>query len=128
MASQFDTWLRALRFRRDLSCDRGLPFTHTISYEGDLTTSGIAGTVKASPDATAELAVFTISSPVFADGFTTWTVSLSGAQTLALPADVDGDGRTDLVFDFLISGPGGVNPERLFGGVFTVVGFVTETA
>ena len=133
MQTPFNTWLQSLGPRRaDMRADRGLPMSHTIQYPGNVTSWGLAGTVKSSPDSVTELAVFTIGTPSFDAGsnLTTWAVSLSAAQTAALPADADLDGRVDLVFDFLISGPGGTNPPpfRLFGGIFSVSGFVTELA
>jgi hypothetical protein len=103
-------------------------FADTISHEGNITSSVLTGSVKSSPDSATELVTFTIGSASFNDGFTTWAVSLTPAQTRALPSDSDGDGRVDLVYDFVLAGSGGTNPTRLHGGIFTVVGFVTETA
>jgi hypothetical protein len=101
--------------------------SHTLAYPGDVTTATLAGSVKSSPDATAELAVFTIGSPVFANGVTTWSISLSGSQTAALPADVDGNGVESFVYDLLLTLPGGT-AQRIAGGLFLVSGFVTEPA
>ncbi len=130
MATQYDTWLNTLGTRRaDMPMTvRGFAMFHTITYPGDVTDWELSGTVKASPDSTTELATFTVDTPVFLSGKTTWTVNLSGAQTALLPEGLDG--RTDLIFDFIISGPSGLNPlpSRLFGGLFPVSGFVTEPA
>jgi hypothetical protein len=125
--TEYDTWLRTLGTRRaDMPMTvRGLPVSHTVTYPGNVTTATLAGTVKASPDSTSELATFTVGTAVFADGVTTWPISLTGTQTGALPADTDGDGRTDLIYDFLLTLSGG-SPARLFGGLFPVSGFVTE--
>lgn len=130
--AQFPEWLTSLGARRrELDdVDRGLPWSHTIYYPGDVTSWGMAGTVKSAPDAATELALFTVASPVYdaeADE-TAWVISLSAAQTLALPADSDADGVSEFVYDVLISGPSGVNPSRLMGGRFVVLGFVTELA
>lgn len=129
MFTQYDTWLKTLGpLRADMPMTvRGQAISHTVTYPGNVTTATLAGAVKASPDATSELAVFTVGTPVFADGVTTWTISLIGSQTFALPADTDGDGRTDLIYDFLLTLSGGT-PQRLFGGLFPVSGFVTEPA
>lgn len=129
MTTQFDTWLQTLGgLRADMPMTvRGLPIRHTVTFPGNVTTATLTGSVKASPDAATELAVFTVGTPVFAGGVTTWTVSLTGTQTGGLPADGDGDGRIDLVFDFLLTLSGG-SPERLFGGLFPLSGFVTEPA
>lgn len=127
----FDTWLQTLgSLRADMPMTvRGLAVSHTVTYPGDVTSATLTGSVKASYDSTSELAVFTIGAPSFdaGTGLTSWTVSLSGSQTGALPADSDGDGRVDLVFDFLLTLSGG-SPDRVFGGLFPVSGFVTEPA
>lgn len=133
MRSEFDIWLASLGARRrDLKdVDRGLPYRHIIRHPGNVTAWGLAGTVKASLDATEELAVFTIGTPAFdaGTGFTSWTVSLTDEQTAftGVP-DVERRGRIELVYDFLVSEAGGANPRRLMGGLFTVSGFVTELA
>ena len=122
-------WLASLgALRADLPpCVRGLAVSHTLTYPGNVTTATLAGSIKASPDAPTELAALTVSTPVFADGVTTWTFSLSGGQTLALPADTNFNGVTTLIFDLLLTLPGGT-AQRIAGGLFTVSGFVTEAA
>jgi len=129
MATQYADWLLSLgKLRADLPpCVRGLAVSHTLTYPGNVTTATLAGSVKSAPDATSELAVFTIGTPVFADGVTTWAFSLSGAQTLALPADVDGNGTEAFVYDLLLTLSGG-GAQRIAGGLFPVSGFVTELA
>ena len=129
MATQYDTWLQTLgTLRADMPMTvRGLAISHTVTYPGNVTTATLEGAVKASPDSATELATFTIGTPSFASGVTTWTISLNGTQTGALPADSDGDGREDFIYDFLLTLSGG-SPQRLFGGLFPVSGFVTEPA
>lgn len=129
MATQYGTWLSTLGgLRADMPVTvRGLPITHTVTYPGNVTTATLEGAVKASPDATAELATFTIGTPAFADGVTTWAVSLTGVQTGALPADGDGDGLETFVYDFVLT-LSGASPRRVFGGLFPLSGFVTEPA
>lgn len=129
MATQYDTWLSTLGgLRADMPMTvRGLSISHTVTYSGNVTTATLKGAVKVSPDATAELATFTVGAPAFADGVTTWAISLNGTQTGALPADGDGDGREVFIFDFLLTLSGGT-PQRIFGGLFPVSGFVTEPA
>jgi hypothetical protein len=134
MFHPYTDWLKSLGpLRADLPGPgmpmpvRGLTVSHTMTYPGNVTTATIAGSVKASPDATAELAVFTIGSPVFADGKTTWPISLSGAQTAALPADTDGNGEETFIYDLLLTLSGGT-PQRIAGGLFSISGFVTEPA
>lgn len=129
MQTQFDTWLKTLgALRADLPpAVRGLAVTHTLSYPGNVATATLAGSVKSAPDSTSELAAFTIGTPVFADGVTTWVISLSGTQTGALPADGDADGVALFVYDLLLSLSGGT-AQRIAGGLFPVSGFVTEPA
>lgn len=127
MTNQFQTWLNTLGpLRADMPMTvRGLAISHEVTYPGDVTTATLTGSVKANPDVESELAVFTVGTPVFAGGLTRWAISLTGAQTLALPPGPDG--RTNLVYDFLLS-LSGDTPHRIFGGLFPVSGFVTETA
>ena len=119
MTTQYNTWLKTLGpLRADMPMTvRGQAISHTVTYPGDVTTATLAGSVKASPDATSELAVFTVGTPSFNSGtnLTTWAVSLTGAQTGALPVDADGDGRTDLIYDFLLTLSGGT-AQRIFRG------------
>lgn len=128
MATQYQTWLQSLgTLRADMPVAvRGLPINHEVSYPGDVTGAVLAGSVKASPDAPSELAVFTVGTPSFAGGRTTWQVELSGSQTLALPADGDGSGVETFIYDFVLSIAG--SPSRIFGGLFPLSGFVTEPA
>lgn len=122
--AKFPEWLAALGARRAdlIGSDhvRGQSLSHTVRYTGDWSASSLTGSVKAAPDAATELAVFAVSSPVFADGVTSWFISLSASQTAALPADGDANGIEDFVYDVLIDG------RRLFGGLFRISGFVTE--
>ena len=126
MNVQHPEWLKTLgRRRADLPVSeqvRGQAISHLVRYPGDLTSATLTGTVKSAPDATAALATFTVGTPVFEDGETRWVVSLTGAQTGALPADSDADGVEYFVYDFLL------NNARLFGGLFPLSGFVTEPA
>ena len=134
MSTQYTTWLKSLgALRADLALPkvqpavRGKAVSHTVTYLGNVTTATLAGSIKAAPDATAELAVFTIGTPVFANGVTTWTISLSGLQTGALPADDDGDGVSTFIYDLILTLSGGT-AQRIAGGLFEVSGFVTEPA
>jgi len=133
MSSAYTDWLLSLgKLRADLPpCVRGLAVSHTLTYPGNVTTATLAGSVKAAPDATSELAVFTIGTPVFADGVTTWTFSLAAGSgsnsTGALPADTNGDGVEMFIYDLLLTISGGT-ARRIAGGLFPVSGFVTEPA
>lgn len=129
MMTKHNIWLSTLgRVRADMPMTvRGLAISHTVTYPGDVTSATLIGAIKESPDATAELAVFTVGEPVFTNGVTSWTISLTGSQTGALPADGDGDGREDFIYDFLLTLPGG-SFARIFGGLFPLSGFVTEPA
>jgi hypothetical protein len=131
MANEYAAWLSSLGQRRaDMPVtDRLLPVAHTVTYPGNVTTATLYGAVKSAPDSTAELAVFTIGTPSFDAGTnrTSWLVTLSGTQTGTLPADGNQDGVAEFVYDFLLTLSGGV-PERIFGGLFPVAGFVSEPA
>lgn len=129
----YASWLASLgALRADLPpCVRGLAMSHTLTFPGNVTTATLAGSVKASPDAPTELAVFSMTTPVFADGVTSWTFNLAagfgGNSTGILPADTDFDGVTTLIYDLLLTLPGST-AQRIAGGLFTVSGFVTEAA
>lgn len=127
--TQFPEWLYALGGRRvDMpTADRGFSVEHTITFPGNVTTATLAGTIKVSPDATVEEATWSIETPSFADGVTSWVVSLTGVQTAALPADANGDGVECFLYDFILTLSGG-EPRRIMGGIFPLAGFVTEPA
>jgi len=124
--TQFPSWLKSLGTRRaDLPISeqvRGQPVEHLIRYAGDVTSSALIGSVKASPDATSTLATFTVGAPALVNGETRWVVSLTGTQTGALPADANADGVEFFYYDFLLDG------KRIFGGLFPLSGFITEPA
>jgi hypothetical protein len=126
MANKFPEWLKSLGTRRaDLPpADRGQPVRHTIRWPGDQTSAVLVGTIKATPDATSELAIWSVGAGVFDGTETRWEVGLTGGQTLALPSDNDFSGTETFVYDFLIT-QGGFT-QRVFGGLFTLSGFVTE--
>lgn len=124
--AKFPEWLKSLgRRRADLPpAVRGLPVSHDVVHPGNLTSATLEGTIKATPDAATELAAWSVSAPTFDGTNTIWVISLTGVQTLGLPSDSDFDGVERFVYDFLITQGG--NTERLFGGIFTLSGFVTE--
>lgn len=134
--SQWAEWLRALRAARRgpvgesdgwPSATRGLAWSAPVAIAGDWTGASLEGTISSSPDAESPLATFSVSGPVVADGWSTWTLSLAAGtgadSTGALPADVDQDGVVRLPFMVRIT-PDGGDQQLLFGGLFTVVGAV----
>jgi len=131
--TQYSEWLASLgNLRADLpACTRRLPVEHTLTYQGDVRTATLIGSIKAAPDSETELAVFSVSAPNYnaGAGVTIWNFSLAGGtgpnSTGALPADTDGDGVTTLIYDLILTLPGGY-PQRIAGGLFPVSGFVTE--
>lgn len=135
MSSQWDAWKATLAAQQKGPLDlvpatRGQFYRQPISFSpGDFTTATLTGSVRSSPDSTTPLATFTIGTPTFADGKTTWIVSLaegSGANsTGALPVDGDGNGVESFPYDFLLKFSGG-KAERLFGGLLPVSGHITE--
>jgi hypothetical protein len=65
-----------------------------------------------------------VGAPAFADGRTTWALSLTAIQTAALPLEGDGSGVAEFPIDAVLTLSGG-NAERLFGGIVPVSGYVT---
>lgn len=133
MASEWDAWLRALRAAgkggRVLpsAIDRGLPFVLPVAIAYDVSADSFAAELRASPDAGgAALAAFSVSVGAYTDGFTVLTLSLTAAQTGALPEDSDLDGATELPFDILWTRGG--TTDRLIGGLIPVIGKVTSYA
>lgn len=127
MNTPFTEWLKLLAQARKGPVTlpvavRGQAYTHNIVIEGNWTSATLLGSVRAAPDSDSSLATFTIGSPVFDAGATAWVISLSSAQTAALPVDGDGDGVELLPYDFILNG------QRLFGGLFPLSGHITEPA
>ena len=123
-------WLLALGNRRadfigSNGAIRGEAISHNVIYPGDLTTATLTGEVKAAPDSPTALLTFTIGTPVFADGKTTWPVSIAEGWTF--PADTDADGVEYGVYTFLLA-PSGGSAQTIAGGLFQVIGFITEPA
>jgi hypothetical protein len=127
---QFPEWLKALgTVRADLpAIDRQVPFSFQITFPGNVTSWGLAGTVKIGPNSTEELAVWAIGTPTYDAGSdrTTWIVSLSASQINALPSL--SSGVDYFYYNFLLAGPANVPPPRvIMAGLVTVRGFITET-
>lgn len=136
MSSQWDAWKATLAAQNkgphDLApATRGQYYEVAIAYPGDVTTATLTGSVRSSPDSGTALSVFTIGTPAFADGVTTWIVSLAAGtgagSTGVLPADTDGNGVEYFLYDFLLQ-LSGESAERLFGGLLPVSGHITEPA
>jgi hypothetical protein len=92
------------------------PFT--IRIQGDFTTATLVGAINGRPNDSAPICTFTIGSPTFSDGVTTFEYSLAGADTALFPATQSG--ADEFLFDFLLDNV------ALFGGVLPVRGFITE--
>jgi len=134
MNADFPEWLELLATAKKGPLQmpvavRGQEYSHHIRVEGDFTGDTLTGQVRASPDADSPLVSFSIGTPDFDAGFTTWTVSLaqgSGANsTGVLPVDGTGTGVQYFPYDFLLQ-ISGSNPERLIGGLLPVSGHITE--
>lgn len=128
METTFDEWLRQLGTAGKgpvtlPAAVRGEPWSRPIELEGDWTGSALAGSIRVAPDSATVLASFTVTGPVVAAGFTTFTLSLSGAQTGGLPDDSDGDGVEPFPFMLRFT-PSGEPEELLFGGILPVLGAV----
>lgn len=125
MSTLWSEWLATLGTQRaDLKpAVRGQLFgPFTITHPGDVTGDTLLGSVRAETDSTTALATFTIGTPSFSDGVTTWTYSLPADGWANVPADADGNGVEVLPYDFILDG------QRIFGGLFTVSGHITEPA
>lgn len=130
MSGQFTDWLNQLALDRKgpvrfSSITRGLPwFGNVVSYPGDVTTATLEMEIRAAPSAPIKLVDVTIGAPSFTGGRTVWALSLSAVQTAALPLEGDGSGVADFAIDAVMT-LSGSSPERLFGGIIPVSGFVT---
>jgi hypothetical protein len=134
MSTQWNLWKSTLLAQGKGPLDlapatRGQYYEVTITYPGNVTTATLTGSVRSSPDSGTALAAFTIGSPAFAGGVTTWAASLAegtgAGSTGVLPSDSDGDGVEEFPYDFLLTFAG-ASAERLFGGILPVSGHITE--
>ena len=120
----FDDWLRRLAAAELLIAPippafRGLKWEQPVEIEGDYTGAALEGSLAGNPGAT-PLVDFTITGPVVADGVSSWTASLSEAETAALTADNDGDAIVELAAMFRLT-PSGGTKAVLMGDTFTVL-------
>ena len=131
MNTPFDEWLRQLKLGnkgpvRLSLVTRGRKWEQSVSLVGDYTGATMRGEVRVSPDAVGSAeAEFTVTGPVVAGGYSTFTLSLSTVETEALPSDGDADGVEFLPYDLLLT-PSGGDEELLFGGVLPLIGRITE--
>ena len=129
--SEWRVWLHLLKAAGKgpvtWRANRHTAFKQIVRIQGDWTGAAMRGDIRSSPDAVGSpLAVFTITGPTVADGYSTFTLNISKATMVALPADADADGQTRLVFDVLLDPAGSAADEVLFGGEFIVIGGVTQ--
>jgi hypothetical protein len=130
MSGQFTDWLNQLaldnkgpvRFR---SITRGLPWVgDVVSYPGDVMTATLEMDIRAAPNAPSKLVDVTVGAPTLVGGRTVWPLSLTAAQTAALPMEGDGSGVAEFPIDAVLT-PSGSSAQRLFGGIIPVSGFIT---
>lgn len=131
----FEPWLRQLAATGqrvpDALCpqiDRGLQCLYRFTLEGNWASATVHSSLRLDPDASgATIVDFTCVNEGYdaAAGMTTFLLFLSSAETTALPPDSDGDALVQLAWDVLFQPSGGANA-RLFGGVATVRGKVTN--
>lgn len=125
--SEWSDWLRELRAARKGPADlpaatRGLAWSHPVVLEGDWTGSVLEGSVSVSPrDTHTPLKTFTVTGPVVASGWSTFTISLSSGDVSGLPTDADLNGEIKLPYMLRLTPSGGAK-ETLIGGIFTVLG------
>ena len=132
MTTTFEPWLRALEGagKGPFTCTifRGQPFAFSWTVTGDYTGATYKGSLRLQPDAAgATLVDFTTAALVIAGGQTTFKISLTKAQTAALPADGEGDGVVELATTILWT-RSGVPEEMLMGGTALVLGKVTDAS
>lgn len=135
-STHFQDWLNLLAIAKTgpytlKPAVRGQLWTFSFSVPGDLTTATLTGEVRSGPDSGTALAEFTIGTPAFNDGYTTWAISLAAGtgpnSTGSLPSDGDGNGTEYFPYDFLLK-PSGGSAGRLFGGLLPLSGHITEPA
>jgi hypothetical protein len=131
MTNYFETWTTRLGLPINRSGPvtlpdivRGLPYKEILRVSGNWTGATLLGSIKENLDLTDELATFTIGTPSFSNGFTSWEYSLTAAQTLSFQPGYGGVAGP-FVFDFLLR-PSGGEFDRLIAGVVYVSGLVTE--
>ncbi|MBX7496754.1 hypothetical protein K3172_12885 [Qipengyuania sp. 6B39] len=133
MTSQFPDWLRqcAAAGQGGLTLppiDRALSYPLTVKIPLDASADSFSASLRLSPDADgATLADFAVSVGAWDGTYTPVTFTLTKAQVAALPADADGDGLAELVFDILRTPSGSYERRYLAGNVF-ISGKVTEGA
>jgi hypothetical protein len=92
----------------------------------DVSADTFTASIRLSPDAAGStLADFAVMVGAYANDETPLTLTLTAAQTAALPADEDGDSLVELVFDILRTPQGLSEPGRFAGGNIYVSGKVT---
>jgi hypothetical protein len=130
MSGQFTDWLNQLALDRKgpvrfKSITRGLPWSgDVVSYPGDVTTATLEMDIRAAPNAPSKLVDVTVGDPTLISGRTVWPLSLTAAQTAALPMEDDGSGVAEFPIDAVLTLSGSA-AQRLFGGIIPVSGFVT---
>jgi hypothetical protein len=127
MSSEWTDWLNQLALDkkgpvRFSAATRGLPWASVVQFPGNVTTATLEMEVRAAPNSPTKLLDVTVGTPAFADGLTTWVISLTGSQTNGLPTTENG--VAEFPVDAVLTLSGGI-AERLFGGVLPVSGFIT---
>lgn len=126
---QFPEWLKSLGDARyDLPpADRECFYVgEQIAIEGDWTSGwSLSGSIKMSPNSPSELAVFAVGSATFDadENLTVWDIGLPETAVNLLPASETGVDY--FYYNFLLVGP---VTRPIIAGIFTVRGFITETA
>jgi len=107
---------------------RGLAWTGTVvTYPGNVTTATLDMQIRAAPNSASVIEDVTIGAPVFADGKTTWALSMTAAETLALPGVENENGLAYFPVDVTLA-LSGSSAQRLFGGILPVSGYITLPA
>ena len=111
-----------------LPCRRGTKFKLTLQITGDYSAASFRGQVRNWPDSAESndpLASFTIAVGSYSGGLTLVTVSLTAAETLALPAAADRVGYLLFPFDILMT-PSAGDEDLLLAGALRIMGAVQQ--
>lgn len=125
--SEWNDWLRELRAAGKGPLDlpaatRGQAWECPFEIEGDWTGADLEGSVSIAPALSlSPLVSFSITGPVVADGWSTFTLSLTSGQISGLPSDGDLNGESKFPYMIRLD-PSGGSKDTLVGGLFTVLG------
>lgn len=132
MQSTRQEWLTQMKWdghagRQLTSIPRGLDWSVTLNFGIDWSADSFFMSLREEPDAPDPTTVdVTINVGAYSGGVTPVTLSLTAAQTAALPADDNGDDLKELFYDILRQTGGAGAKRRIMAGNIYVSGKVTN--